>query len=101
MEEELWNKINYEQYKYEFTYDKCLPFSTSEFNSINKIYYDRYNISTNGDKKCIDLSTKNGKIVYTLLFKFTDEWYIIGSTDRNYYKCDQWDGLLDCLNNIL
>ena len=41
------------------------------------------------------------------LYKYDDEWYIVVSYSETklnnfrYYKCDQFDGLLKCLNDIL
>jgi hypothetical protein len=40
------------------------------------------------------------------LYKYDDEWYIVVSysetklNNARYYKCDQFDGLLKCLNDI-
>lgn len=35
------------------------------------------------------------------IWKFTDEWYFVADSNmRHYYKCDQFDGLINCIKNI-
>lgn len=56
------------------------------------------------DKTIIKVIDKKSDISISI-DKLTDEWYVIQysslSRDYKWYKCDQWDGLLDCLNFLL
>lgn len=94
MKEELWVEINMSEYD-EYLYDDALEFSNNQFNIISSKHNSKKIIN---DKKCIKI--KNQKLQIAFIYRYTDEWYIIG-LDGKSYKCDQFDGLLDCLNNIL
>ena len=52
-----------------------------------------------------DIHLKSHQVVF--VHKVKDDWYFVEdgrgkSSDRyHYYKCDQWDGLIKCLEDIL
>ena len=44
------------------------------------------------------------KTTYVEIFKIRDEWFYVkvnNGIEYNRYKCDQWDGLFDCIKNIV
>lgn len=46
----------------------------------------------------INLYTKMGRFVL-YIYKLPDDWYAVNFI--HYYKCDQLDGLLKCINDLL
>jgi hypothetical protein len=62
-----------------------------------------------GDKSLPLFDYKNGIEKEINVYKLDDEWFCIMYRDlvmpkeyqRRYYKCDQWDGLTDCLKEII
>ena len=73
-----------------------LSFNSNEFTLIFNMFQDvKYN--SNVTKRTIIAN----KRIY--VYKLQDEWYIVGIPSEvdsdKYYKCDQWDGLIKCLND--
>ena len=63
-----------------------------KFDVINKYKKDSKSISIRVEDGVADLS------------KLPDEWYYVHlcvNKSDTYYKCDQWEGLMDCLNDII
>jgi hypothetical protein len=83
-------------------------FTKTEFERIDRLMRPLYN----GDYDCVlhRLITTSGKIfersaIYIgsnedmIIFKLRDDWYIVHSEITDY-KCDQFDGLEQCLKDI-
>ena len=84
-----------------------------ELYQIVKKKYGRYDekiniskiINTISKKIYLKISIYEDDIIIEI-HKLQDEWYGVEIvTDGNYanhysYKCDQWDGLINCINNI-
>ena len=73
-------------YIYEF-----IDFDDSQIAKLNKLGFESSNVEY--EKKCFEVD-------YLQILRMPDEWYYIQDDDDDdemVYKCDQWDGLLNCL----
>ena len=103
-------------------YSRWVGFSDSEINTITDVVfkcdryvevYDDYVDNDTGDTQNlkymrIDHQIDNKTTGAIQLYHLKDDWYYAHHTITNYaakrfrcYRCDQIDGLLDCLKNIL
>jgi len=73
-----------------------LEFTESEIDIINKCGYQFKRGEMLGRPY---LYTEN-----KLIYKYVDEWYIYregsGLSVGNFWKCDQFDGLISCIKNV-
>lgn len=101
--------------------DGYIKFTNDEFNKISKVakYTDKFK-----DKSIFveqtDMDNKLRIVIHKTLFskeaitkvqifQISDEWFLIdfdgywikGPWRSEYYKCDQFDGLLNCISSIL
>jgi hypothetical protein len=84
--------------------NQIVKFSNSEFNkiveSLNE-YSKEFDIIPNGD--VINIKQKESGFVsyidYMEVIKFDDDWWIVrlDTEVSKYYKCDQIDGLIECI----
>ena len=91
---QYYNEINID----EFSDGPILAFTTSEIKYItNKcgiIEYDEF-------QDMIFYTVEENKFV---LYKQADEWFLLRYSYKgknHYYKCDQLDGLIKCINDTL
>lgn len=72
-----------------------LEIDKSLIDRLNSLGHRAYNYHYN-DKRVLTSSSLD-----VVIFEVPDEWYyIFSSISRKYYKCDQFDGLVKCLNDI-
>lgn len=72
-----------------FTFNNWIDFTKKEYNTLNSLY-KKTNLQAN--KAIINIGNIH-------IYKLKDEWYYL-EKGKIKYKCDQWDGLLNCLNDI-
>lgn len=85
-----------ELYRFKDIYNSC-SISESDFLLIK----ERYPIAelAEEDISGINLVRIHKGKMYKLIVKLEDEWFITPTGDGGYfYKCDQIDGLMECLN---
>ena len=92
---------------YDLCHENTLVFTDDEINILNKEL--EVDISLRNNVKYDDKHTyinftfnKNYTKERIYMYKIPDEWYIVEHDIANiaYYKCDQIEGLLKCLNDI-
>lgn len=106
--EEYYQVIPHEDYFDHFDWE---PFDNKEFDKISELSY----LNKSGDMKVefdedceprseIVISSKNGNQSIHI-FKCTDEWYYVKysafDNSIDFYKCDQFEGLINLLKDIL
>ena len=114
----------------EYSSDQFTPIDYEEFNKIYNDPYSFVEFTHNEKKELIKIGSFHGigeqdyygivlKIVvdvklkkeyhkvgsYITLFKLPDEWYYVGASGGalgtgTSYKCDEFEGLINCLNYI-
>ena len=74
-----------------------------QYSSHNNYIELRNPIYDNEYPKDLQIKMREHKIgIVYFLNKLTDEWYLVcDSFNGKYYKCDQFEGLLKCLDDIL
>lgn len=104
-----WSKITSEE---NFNFNKIVKFENSEWIKINNIFSIEYLSDTYQSSiyKVFDVRIDDKKIEIQLFFysrsrfsiyKFPDEWFFVADTKSScFYKCDQLDGLINCLKSI-
>lgn len=101
--EKLFQKMKLweiEEYTDEKIKKKSEDFTDIEIEAIKNKIPSHYNIELGlghffGKSK---LYINNGKIIIT---KVEDEWYYISVNNfASHYRCDGWDGLMDCLRYL-
>ena len=109
LDEDLYSEISRSDYYEEVGTDirDLTPFTSREIKILNSIGF-------RDDRKDTDLLTSDKSLINKFfvykerrtfnsainlnLTKSDDEWYyIISESTTKYYKCDQFDGLLECL----
>ena len=91
------------------TSNHIINFETSEINFLKKKYFE-YDFSLHVfiyDIKYIQMVIKDPyeKDIYVYIIKLPDEWYLVqigryaSVMDYEYFKCDQWVGLLKFLED--
>lgn len=79
---------------------KWIKFTQEEVNLINQLYNSKFEYyeSIFGDRAIVHRDDDKRVNIH----KLEDEWYYVESNNdyilRKYYKCDQYDGLISCLN---
>ena len=82
----------------------CLPFSKEDINKISKLMGREVEYNSRARMIRLGYIVNRGIYGWTHIFQKPDEWfYIFSIQDDKFtssYKCDQLDGLFDCLNQI-
>lgn len=102
----LWGKesLSFEDDSFVHKKKNWLQFTQEEIDIINKKYeFEYFKVDKMYKGSMIELKYAN---CMANIYKLVDEWYYIQyinyrSLERNCYKCDQWDGLLNCLDKIV
>lgn len=101
-----------------FVNKNWIDFTEKDVDKIKELYKVAKIVVTSYDADDDDCIPKNtividlrGKLIE--IIKFTDEWFYVElwhsnpstipgppSPQRRYYKCDQWEGLMDCLRSL-
>lgn len=55
-------------------------------------------VSEIGDDKCKKF-IQIGGFVYCI-YKYPDDWFFVDGPDNIYFRCDEFQGLIDCLHHI-
>lgn len=78
---------------------KLTPTQISIIGKITNVEVDKNDSSSNR----IGILPMNGWYYSNYIIQIPDEWFIVfpAFIDGNIYKCDQFDGLLKCLEDIL
>ena len=93
---------------YNLCNDKTLIFSNDEINYLREKVKGKFLLTRNyktGKYTYISF-IKDGDSDRIFIYKLPDEWYIAEPTVRfddmeyKYYKCDQLEGLVKCLNEL-
>lgn len=100
-----WTSIDYENF-YKYEKENWEGFSDSQIDRIIKIVeryfpgsstFYRY-MNGNSTKRYINVYCKGGEKEMDL-YCLKDSWFYI-KYKENYFKCDQWDGLIDSLKRL-
>jgi len=76
---------------YEMLSKECIAFTSSQKEELRKMEFFIPEITNKVSRQFFTDTVS--------IYKMPDEWYYVG-TDYKFYKCDQWDGLLACLEKI-
>lgn len=91
--EQYYTKISYREY---FGYTTEIDFDESIINYLTNIYKDIINFTY---KEAILILQNSVTPIY--IYELPDEWFLVGNVGDNnhqkYYKCDQLEGLIKCL----
>ena len=106
-------RIDLRTYTDSITAESVDDISTSDRRSIREIFGLEFYFQTNYQIRwelpsieCVILIYKDGKHLICAITKLKDEWFLVkyfpeaSDEDYRFYKCDQIDGLVDCLNLI-
>jgi len=80
-------------------YPKFVKFSEAKLKRLEN--FGKNSVFLNGKELEIDDFKGTGDSV--TIFCDDDEWYYVSvgyDDDEDVYKCDQWDGLVNCLNSL-
>ena len=92
-----YTKIDFNEFYYKRNRSEIFSFTDQEIKCLER--FGEVDIRFNKDIKYylhVCLSTNK-------LYKMVDEWYYVynDSIVESYYKCDQFEGLIKCLENVL
>lgn len=104
MENNYYEEITSNEWR-ETVLSKSIPLNNTEINNLKKIFTDCTIFINNYYNYCsVDPPYKTHEINV-----LPDEWYVVSAIVRvnkidndniKYYKCDQWDGLIELLKFI-
>jgi hypothetical protein len=96
----MWKRIDPQEYVDRMGHN----FYRSEIKSILSIFPKDFKFEFSegflGGVDEAEIYIKRGRYTYYRINKYEDEWFIfadLSTADYKFYKCDQLDGLLDCI----
>jgi 6-phosphogluconolactonase/glucosamine-6-phosphate isomerase/deaminase len=95
---EEWHKYNS---------DERIVFNKREIETVERFIQENHmgevTIEWNEERTQLTLSPNYAHIDWTYVEKYDDEWYLVWiSREKNeYYKCDQLEGLIDLIGQII
>lgn len=98
---EYYEEISYNEW--EILCHKSIQFNKIDFIKLKTIYNKSLLKLVYLNSLEREIITIENKADYYEINVLPDEWYIVmrGQKSGLYYKCDQWDGLIKCLDKII
>jgi len=118
---QLYTEISEDEFDDAMDERTSIPFTEKEYQIICNMCKDKYELRGVSSKDIRITFTYSavvensmieigymGEIMFSM-WKFSDEWFYLEDEDfglmppyvRKYYKCDEFEGLVNCLKNIL
>lgn len=92
---------NYEISDEPYPMNNIEHFTEEELDDLNELFSLGFEFSITGRDELIS-NSKNLKGM-CVIFKTVDEWFyvdfIMHNDEERYYRCDQWDGLIQCIKD--
>lgn len=103
LEEEGFEISSHEERNKSRSIFKSLEFTHEELKQISLLMGNKCSIVLNKNKRSIHIN-KGGKQIY--FDKYDDNWYYVVfyesyNSNAIIYKCDGFDGLINCLNSFI